>query len=219
MIWSLNTTEMTAYVARQLEYFSESRGQFGVDRIERYMPEARRRVEKCFDGIRKKYYWKDGRQLFDHTYGDHYAVFLYFLGNTIYREGQDEDLMAATFSLNRALHGLDAYPGIALPDIFMFAHPLGTVLGRAQYSNYLVVYQGVTVGSTEDGLYPAFAEGVVLFSGVSVIGQCRVGPDVIFGARSFIYRTDVPARTTVVGMYPCHKYLPVPGTVKERFFR
>ena len=219
MIWSLNTTELAAYIARQLGKFSVSSGQFAVDRIARYLPEAQKRVENCFRGIRKKYYWKDGQFLFDHTYGDHYAVFLYFLGNTIYRTGKDGDLMTATFSLNKSLHGLDAYPGIVLPDVFMVVHPLGTVLGKAQYSNYLVVYQGVTVGSTEDGLYPTFAESIVLFSGASVIGQCRIGPDVVFGARSFILKTDVPARTTVVGMYPHHRYLPIAGTVRERFFQ
>jgi len=216
--WSLDQTQLAAYVARQLSFFAHRRAQFGAARITRYLPEVQARVEKCFAGIRMKYYQRQGRPVFDHAHGDHYAVFLYFLGNTIFRAGGNEELATACFSLNKLLHGLDAYPAVELPDIFMVVHPLGTVLGGAQYGNHLIVYQNCTIGSADDGRYPVFAGGTVLYSGVSVIGACRVGPDVVFGANSFLLNTDVPARTTVVGEYPQHRFLPNNRSVRERFF-
>lgn len=219
MTWSLDRGELAAYLARQLNFFARRRGQFTAAKIACHLPEAQARVEKCFSGIRKKYYQVDGHPVFDHAHGDHYAVFLYFLGNTIHRAGGDAELATATFSLNKLLHGLDAYPAVRLPDIFMVVHPLGTVLGGAQYGDYFVVYQNCTVGSGEDGRYPVFGEGAVLFSGTSVIGPCHVGPDTVFGANSFLLNANVPPRTTVVGAYPQHRFLPNERSVRERFFQ
>lgn len=218
MKWSLDSENLAGHVAHQLGFLTRYVDRFSASRIARYLPETQDRIQKCFSEIKKKYYEAKGEPVFDHSHGDHYAVFLYFLGNTIYRANQDADLMLATFSLNKMMHGLDAYPSIQLPDVFMLVHPVGTVLGRAKYSNYFVAYQGVTVGSTEDGLYPEFSEGVVLFSGASVIGRCQVGSDVVFGANSSVITSNIPPASIVVGAYPQHRCFPASQTVRERFF-
>ena len=57
---------------------------------------------------------------------------------------------------------------VELPDIFLFSHPLGTILGRARYANYFLVYQHCTIGSNLDGIYPTFGEGVAMFGGKNV---------------------------------------------------
>lgn len=219
MKWSFTDADIKKLLSHQLGFFLIKRSKEIELKIEKYLPETKKRIEKCFTGIKKKYYQINDEPEFVHTHGDHYATFLYFLGNTIFRSGKDQDLMTATFSLNKLLHGLDVYPEIKLPEIFMFVHPLGTVLGRAQYSNYLMVYQNVTIGSTEDGAFPAFGEGVVLFSGSSVIGSCQIGSDVIFGANSFVLKTNVASNTTVVGSYPQHRFLPNPQKTCSRFFQ
>src|SRR5437588_860224 len=83
------------------------------------------------------------------------------------RQVGDPRLAACVYGLNKALHGLDVFYEVELPTIFAFQHPVGTVLGRAHYSNYLLVYQRCTVGSTLSGESPTFEPGVVLFGGSS----------------------------------------------------
>ena len=219
MKWSLNKKNLASYIARQLSFFKHSKNRFLAAHLEKYLPETQNRVEKCFSEIKKKYYFLKGESIFDHMHGDHYAIFLYYLSNTIYRNDRDIDIANATFSLNKLMHGLDAHPSIHLPEIFMVVHPLGTVLGKAKYSNYFVAYQGVTVGSTEDGSYPEFSEGTVLFSGTSVIGKSKIGSDVVFGANSFILTTNVPKNCIVIGAYPHHRFVPSLRKVRDRFFR
>ena len=163
---------------------------------------ALQRCEYSFTRIRKKYYQDEsGGVVFDHLNADHMAVFLYFLGNSIWKSGGDTDLPVKLSYLNKILHGLDLFYSVGMPDVFLLVHPLGSVIGNAQYSDYLVVYQNCTVGAV-DSDYPVFGEGVVLYSRSSVVGKCRVGDDVVFAANSAIVNTDVPSRTVVLGTYP-----------------
>ena len=60
-----------------------------------------------------------------------------------------------------------------MPDIFLLVHPVGTVLGRAEYSDYLIVYQGVNVGSNKNQ-YPKFSKYVTLRPSTSVLGKCHL---------------------------------------------
>ena len=121
------------------------------------------------------------------------------------------------FSLNKALHGLDLFYSVRMPEVFLLVHPVGTVIGNADYRDYLVVYQNCTIGS-EGGHYPHLGEGVVLNSRVSVIGDCTIGDNVVFGANSFILSTQIPSDSIVVGQYPAHRILPAGRPVRARFF-
>lgn len=218
MVWSLTPDDLAAYVAHQLNFFAPPGTPFQAADLALFLPETRSRVETCFRGIRKKYFLENGRPVFSHLHGDHFAMFLYLLGNTIHRAGGRSDLVQTTFLLNKMLHGVDAYPTIELPRIFLFVHPLGTVLGNAGYKDYFMVYQNCTVGSTSDGIYPQFDEGTVLFSKTSVIGRCQVGHDVVFGANSFVLNTDIPSETTVIGCHPACRLISSPERVADRYF-
>lgn len=171
-----------------------------------------------FSHIHRKYYHEAGQTCFDHLMGDHFAVFLYYLGNTIWRQTGDTALPTRLFYLNKVLHGIDLFYSIAIPDIFMVVHPLGTVLGNARYGDYLVVYQNVTVGADEAGIYPRFGEGTVLYAKSTVIGDCPLGNDVVLAANAMLLNTDVPANTVVVGQYPHHRLLPSRESVRQRVF-
>jgi len=59
------------------------------------------------------------------------------------------------------MHGIDLFYSVPMPDVFMLVHPVGTVIGKANFSNYLVVYQNCTIGADTD-VYPNFGEGIVL---------------------------------------------------------
>lgn len=178
---------------------------------------ALERCEYSFSRIRKKYYQDDAGVVFDHLNADHMAAFLYFLGNTIWKSAGETELPVKLSYLNKILHGLDLFYSVGMPDVFLLVHPLGSVIGNAQYSDYLVVYQSCTVGAV-DSDYPVFGEGVVLYSRSSVVGKCRVGDDVVFAANSAIVNTDVPSRTVVLGSYPNCRFKENSIPVRARCF-
>jgi len=183
------------------------------------MKETIMRVERCFQNIRRKYFFDGQHTLFNHLHGDHYAIYLYYLSNTVYRLGRDEELAQQLFLLNKALHGIDLFYAVSMPDVFLLVHPVGTVLGNATYGNYFVAYQNCGIGSLEDGRYPVFAGENVLFARACILGNCHVGRNVILGANAFVLNSDIPNDCTVVGNYPHCRTLPLTKGVIERIFR
>ena len=105
------------------------------------------------------------------------------------------------YALNRATSSADMYYEVELPDVFTFDHPLGAVMGRAEYSDYFTFSQGCTVGNNH-GVYPKFGERVFMLSNSKVIGDCHVGDNVIFGAGTYVKDTDIPSNSLVFGASP-----------------
>lgn len=200
---SLIPEKLAAYVNSQLlNFFPDEHNH--IAEIEAILDKTLDRLTYCFSHIAKKYYQVNGIPFFNHLNSDHYASFIYLLSNEAYLD--DAIVLAEKlFYLNKALNGLDCFYSIKLPDIFLFVHPVGTVLGNAKYENYLVVYQNVTVGSTLAGDYPRFKEGCILYSKASVIGDCQFGENVIVGANAFVINTRIENQQSVVGQYPNHR--------------
>ncbi|KTD01473.1 serine acetyltransferase [Legionella feeleii] len=191
---------LSEYLAKQLQTFYPD-GVPVKDSINKIMPTVIERLDYCFSHIRKKYYFDEGQAVFNHLNSDHYAMFLYFVANEAYRQ-QFINVAEKAFLLNKALHGIDAFYSIALPNVFLFVHPIGTILGNAHYSDFLVVYQNVTVGTDVNSVYPRFGEAVVLYAKSSVIGKCDIGNNVSIAGNTFIRNTDVPDDSVAVGFYP-----------------
>lgn len=97
--------------------------------------------------------------------------------NHAYHQG---DIKAAhhLYKNLRAEHSIELFYEIQLRSPTRFIHPLGTVLGRATYAPHLVIYQGVSVGSTVDRERPVFTGPCVLFPHSGVIGPVTVGANV-----------------------------------------
>lgn len=213
----LDKKEQVQYVEKQLQLFFPDNQRFDHE-INGVIDRVFERIEASFSKINSRYYQLNGCTYFNHLNTDHYASFLYLLSNELYR-AKSEGAAEKVFALNKALHGLDAFFAINLPEVFLFVHPLGAVLGNANYSNRLVVYQNVTVGSDIDGVYPSFGEGCVLYSGVSVIGNVISGKNCVFGANAFVRACEVPDSSTVVGMYPDFNILKSTPSVLTHYFR
>lgn len=213
---SLKQPELSAYVRRLLANHIPD-GFTSSDKLESHVRRALERVEHCFSKIQGKYYTNEGVVRFDHLNGDHFASFLYFLSNTAWKEGGEEALATRLFYLNKIMHGLDLFFSVEMPSIFLLVHPVGTVLGKARYGDYFVAYQNCTVGATTT-IYPQFGEGTILYSRSSVLGNCKVGDNVIFGANSSVIDRDVPADSVVVGQHPSHQFKPNRVTVRKRVF-
>ncbi len=49
------------------------------------------------------------------------------------------------------MHSVDWFYAVDLPVHFLCEHPLGSVLGKASYGDYFLIYQGTTVGGSIKG--------------------------------------------------------------------
>ena len=169
------------------------------------------RMEYCLMNIRLKYFYDEG-PVFDHLYGDAYSMFLYLVSREMYLRGNSRGA-TKVFLLNKMMFGIDVYFTTVLPGIFYFSHSQGTVLGNAKYSDFLVVYQGVNIGSDlgkngTGGKYPSFGKGLVLLANTTIVGDCEIGDNVTFGAHSFLRNKKIESNTIVVGHWPNNRFIP-----------
>ena len=179
-----------SYIENQLLFF-------GGGYVSAYLPEAILRAKKSFASIANKYYDSDSVN-FSHT--GQYATVLLLLARVAFERG-DRDLANKVYALNKMLHGFDIYYEVDLPEVFFLEHPVGTVLGRAKYSNRLFVGQNVTVGGNK-GKYPTIAENVALHAGCMILGDTEIGPNVEISAGAIVKEESIPANCLVFGRSP-----------------
>jgi serine O-acetyltransferase len=204
MILSLQSRALAEYVARQLAaFFPDGRPASAVGAA---IDETLARLERAFGAVADARFSAAGEARFDHLHSDQYAMFVYLLSNTVYRRGEDPALCAKLFCLNKALYGVDVFYEVELPSIFLFSHAGGTVLGRATYGDYFLVYQHCTVGSARAeegagrGLFPVFGRHVSLYAGSSVLGACRLGDNCKISAHSLIMNKRLKPNTIYRGV-------------------
>ena len=213
---SISTSDLMHYINNLLSSnFPLPNKVYSIDR--KCHDVALQRLEYCFQRINRKYYHDGNNPCFDPFNADHLCSYLWFLSNTIGYAFSDEMNAILLSHLNKRLHGVDLFYSVSMPDIFLLVHPVGSVFGSAKYSNYFVGYQNCTIGA-EGSSYPFFEEGVICYSKTSVIGDCKVGENVVFGANSFVLNSIIPENTTVVGSYPNHRLLLNKLSVKDRIF-
>ncbi|GHT01179.1 hypothetical protein AGMMS50276_28670 [Synergistales bacterium] len=210
MIISLTTAELREYVAAQLHVFFPDKYKFDGSSVVSAVKLALDRYEFCFKHIsfvsdrQTSHWWQyvsdDGNVSFSHLHSDQYCQFLWFLSNSLWGLSQDKPLCDKLVMLNKALNGILVTYKCGLPDIFYLDHPIGTVLGNASYSDYLVVLQGVSVNSgsvIEGKQMPFIGESVFLSVGAKIIGDVRIGEMSSVGVDTVIYKTDVPSNHVV----------------------
>ena len=114
MIISLQKNDLVQYVSKQLEFFFPDG--LPTSDVARHVDKVFERMDHCLSAVHDRYFkGKDGSTCFNHLNSDHYAMFLYFLCNTLYREEADLRLCEKMFYLNKLLHGVDAFYSISLP--------------------------------------------------------------------------------------------------------
>jgi serine O-acetyltransferase len=215
---SIPETHLVDLVNSQLNYHFPDHQEICIQTLQNSVKSALYRIRKCFDSIVLKYYGYGEESYFSHLHGDQYSMFLYLLSNEVYL-ANDEILAAKIFLLNKSLFGIDAFYSIKLPDHFLFVHPLGTVLGNANYGDFFVVYQGVTVGSTTQGIYPTFSTSTILYSSSSIIGNCHTSENFVLGANASLINSNIPANKIVVGNYPNHSILENKNKLISNYFK
>jgi serine O-acetyltransferase len=158
---SLAAADLAGYVAAQVNAMFPDGDVVGTDLLRPAVHGALPRLEHCFAQVNNKYFFDGQQAVFNHLHGDQYAMWLYFLANELYRQGGPAAACSKLFLLNKALHGCDIFYEVVLPSIFLLTHPLGTVLGRGNFSDYLLVYQRCGIGSNHD-VYPTLGAHVTL---------------------------------------------------------
>jgi serine O-acetyltransferase len=191
---SLPADELTLYCLRQINGIFPDRDIVPAE-IKPVIDSALERIEACFEGVKWPHYSENGDVTFSHLMTDQYATFLYFMSNSAFQMELPTEISSKFYALNKALHSVEIVYQATLPEKFLLVHPVSTVLGRANYGNYLTVYQGVTVGSNLTGESPTIGTGVALFGGSRVIGDSMVGNNSMVSAGTTIINTNVPENT------------------------
>ncbi|MBJ7446915.1 MAG: hypothetical protein JHC81_05215 [Brevundimonas sp.] len=195
---SLDARGLAAYAAAQCNASFPDGETVGLDTLMPAVQVALARLEHCFSHVENRYFFDGEQVVFNHLHGDQYAMWLYLLANELHRQDGPASVCSKLFLLNKALHGLDAFYEVQLPDIFLLVHPLGTVLGRGTYSDYFIAYQRCGVGSNRD-LYPTFGRHVTLRPGSAVLGRCVIGDYCHIATESLVLDRDLPDNSLYIG--------------------
>ena len=137
-------------------------------------------------------------------YTTQYMLFLYYYAHQLYLGG-DEESAATVYYLNKIMHANDWFYAAELPIHFGVEHGMNSVLGRAEYGDYLFIYQGVTIGGNrKDGklVYPQLGNNVLLYSDSKVLGDTQIGNNVIISANSYLKDEKIPDNCSVFGSSP-----------------
>lgn len=199
---SLSQAELADYVMAQIATFFPDKRLY-KDEFGKHLDEILHRIELCFSKVNSKYFFDGTNVRFDYLNADQYAMFLYYASNTLFRNHSDLNLATKIFQLNRYLHGIDVYYEVELPKIFLFVHPLGTVLGRAKYSDYLLVYQDCNIGGSPDSKgylhYPECGTHLTMHPGSRILGNCKIADNCTMSAGSLLLNMSLESNNLYIG--------------------
>lgn len=210
MITTLAPAELHTYISKQLEHFyPDSSEPLELNVVDLALD----KLNFCFSRINLKYYHKSSDCYFNHLNSDHYAVFIYYCSNIAYQLGLVQ-LASKLFYLNKTLNAFHCMYDTKLPDVFMVLHGVGTVLGKANYGNYFVCYQGCTVGANAELEYPTIGDYTIMYPNSSIIGSSITGNRSCISNGAFVNDAIVPDNSLVYGRSP---NLAISQDKKERF--
>lgn len=162
-----------------------------------FLLHANKYFSRLIDGKKEAY--------FNPYHSIQWMIFLYNLSHIIYVKGSRTKISDKIYYLNKLLNSVDLFYAIELPVLWGAEHPLGSVMGRAHYSNQFYFFQGCTVGGTGElghEVYPCLEENVCMYSHSSILGNCHIGKNVKIGAGALVKDQDVPDNSVVFGQSP-----------------
>ncbi|MBD5552232.1 MAG: transferase [Lachnospiraceae bacterium] len=164
-------------------------------------------IFQCLNKRTNKYIWKQAYEPEFSPYNSvQYSIFLYLLSNSIYNRGGMTREADIIYYLNKIMHSCDWYYPIELPAVFYAEHPVGSVMGRAKYGDRFFFYQGCTVGGQRNKQgtinYPEIGNNVLMYAHSSIIGNAKIGNNVIISAGCMVKNDVVPDNALVFGSSP-----------------
>lgn len=202
MIFVIPESQVRQLVMRQLEHFFLPLEDSERDCLNDGMTTAFARCGHCFRHTHYKAYRDAGEPRFNAFHTGQYSIFLYFLSHSLGKMAAvPRSLPERVYALNKALHGMELYFEVEMPAIFMTDHPVGSVIGRGTFGDYFSFTQNCTVGNNRNR-YPAFGRNVHLHAGAKVLGDSRVGSNVVFAANACVIDAEIPDCSLVFGSSP-----------------
>ena len=204
LVTSIEKERILEYTIKQLNNLFPDGNEVLICReIQDAYDKALDRLENCFKHIVIRGYSivsKDGNKypFFQHTNSDQYCQFLWFFSNTLWKLYPfKKDVCDKLILLNKALHGCWYTYKVNLPDIFILCHPVGSVIGHAIYSDYLVVCQNVTIGEREVGATKRIGKYCFLATGSTIMGDGEIGDNVSIGINVVVYKEDIKSNSVI----------------------
>lgn len=202
----LKKDELQEYVRRQLNTFLPDHYDFTGRDVDSAMRLALDRTEYCFEKVSLRGYSVETSEgvwqaKFSHLHSDQYSQFLYFLSNSLWQISQNTVLCSKIINLNKILNGMFYSFKGGLPDIFVFGHPVGTIIGNASYSDFLVIFQNVTINTgTESGTGEdlKLGKGLFLGAGAKIIGNSPIGDRVSIGVDAVVNQQRIEDDSVVL---------------------
>lgn len=133
-----------------------------------------------------------------------WSIFLYFLSYELYVKG-DEEAAEYVYYLNKVMHANDWFYAVELPTHLWAEHPVGSVLGRASYGDYFMIYQGCTVGGNQKGqktFYPQLGHHFMMYANSTILGESKTGNNVVLSVGAYVKDEIVPDNSIVYGQSP-----------------
>lgn len=193
---NFSKSDLTHYTSRQIEALFPLGNSTHRQLIEKYQDEAIERSLFCFSHVK---FWKSNELNF--LIGGQYTSYLYFLSNTIWKKTGDELTPTILFNLNKALNGFECFYKTSLPNVFAVSHTNGVVLADCQYSDFLVLHQGVTVGRIAEKR-PVFLGPTLLYPHSAVIGASTCEPGTVVSIGVKLVNVSARANHTVFAAHP-----------------
>jgi serine O-acetyltransferase len=182
--------------------------------VDAHLDEALERLHHCINACAP---WRPDE--FNVLQSSQHTIFLYYLGNTIWKRSGDTEAPTRLFLMNKAFNGIDLFYEIAMPEVFYIGHSVGIVLAKATYGNYLVLYQNSTVGRHKDQI-PVLGDRVVLYPNTAVIGRSVVEDDAVVSQGVSVVNKHVPKASIAFPGCPGElTFRPRPDDLIGEYFR
>lgn len=89
--------------------------------------------------------------------------------------------------IQKIIFSSEIHPECVIAGTIIFPHPQGIVIGQGVLiEGWVTMYQGVTLGTYGDRGYPTIKDRTLIGVNAVVLGQVRVGPDVVVKAGSLV---------------------------------
>ena len=135
------------------------------------------------------------------------CIYMYFLSSELFKKNCEPGLYESIYLANKALHGIDLMYNVTLPTTFFLEHPVGSVMGRAEYGMNFLFRQCCTVGAVGKN-YPKIGNNVEMCANTMILGSALVEDFVCIAPGSIIKKEHIPSYSLVTGCSPNLKIIP-----------
>jgi len=156
--------------------------------------------------VKNKWYSKKGDGIFDLLYLDHFLILCYRFSNALYKSGIFEELAKAIFYSSKIRTSADIFYQTEIGDYLLPVHPIGTIIDcHVKYGKGLILYEHVHIGSysitgkkPEDVIRPEIGDGVIIYGYSKILGNSKIGDNVIISLGTTIINKDIPSNSKVM---------------------